>query len=108
MRRKFKTTLIRFTSTPIFMGDFVSPADRSTVPKMMLAVLGSIGRYKIRKYCDAISLIFTSTCIHTGTIPLKDTVTAVKKMPKISVIKTACETARFAAVSSPAPNAFAM
>ena len=41
---------MKFTTTPIFIGVFVSPAARSTVPKIMLAVLGSIGTYKIKKY----------------------------------------------------------
>lgn len=96
MRRKFSATLIRLTKTPIFIGDLVSPAERSTVPKMMLAARGSMGRYKIRKYLEDMARMAGSTCIHTGTRPLKEVVTMVKKMPRITVIKTACETARLA------------
>ena len=49
MSRKFRITLITLTITPIFIGVFVSPAARSTVPKMMEAVRGSMGMYKIKK-----------------------------------------------------------
>jgi len=44
MSRKFKITLMILTQTPTFMGVLVSPAARRTVPKMMLAVRGSMGR----------------------------------------------------------------
>ncbi len=84
MNRKFKITFVRFTTTPIFMGDFVSPAARSTVPKMVLAVRNNIGKYKIRKYCPAKSRIPSSTCIHTGICPDKATVITVTATPTTS------------------------
>ena len=41
--RKFSTTFTRFTRIPTRMGVLVSPAARRTVPKMMVAVRGSMG-----------------------------------------------------------------
>ena len=40
---------MRLTATPIFIGVRVSPAARSTVPKMMLAARGSMGTYRMKK-----------------------------------------------------------
>ena len=42
-----------FTSKPTRMGVFVSPEARSNVPKIMIAVRGSMGAYTIKKYLEA-------------------------------------------------------
>ena len=89
MSSTFSTTLMILTTAPTFIGVFVSPAARSTVPKMMLAVRGSIGRYKMKKYAAAIDRICSSTCIHTGILPLKPSVTPVKNRPTTSTVNTA-------------------
>ena len=92
-----------FTKIPIIIGDFVSPTDLSTVPKIIFAVLNNIGVYSIRKYLDAISLIFMSTCIHTGTSPLKEVVRNVKSSPTMMTAVTACPEAFLALSFSFAP-----
>ena len=106
--RKLRTTLTIFTAIPTFIGVLVSPAARRTVPKIMLAVLGSIGRYSIKKYLDASDRILSSTCIHTGTLLLSPRVTAVKNVPTASVTSTACPTAFDADCLSSAPQDFAI
>ena len=55
MSRKLSVTFTMFTSTPTRMGVLVSLAARSAVPKMMVAARGSMGRYRMKKYCDAMS-----------------------------------------------------
>ena len=49
MNRKLSTVLIIFITTPTLIGVFVSPTDLNTVPKIIFAVLNSIGAYNIRK-----------------------------------------------------------
>ena len=49
MSRKFSTTLMMLTATPTFMGVLVSPAARRSAPKMIVAALGSMGRYRMKK-----------------------------------------------------------
>ena len=43
MKKKLRVTFIKLTKSPTRMGVFVSPAERSTVPKIPDAVLASIG-----------------------------------------------------------------
>ena len=49
-----------------------------------------------------------STCIHTGTMPLKETEITVNSTPVTKTASTAWETERRALSLSPAPQAFAM
>ena len=56
----------------------------------------NMSREQYDQFLEDMARMAGSTCIHTGTRPLKEVVTMVKKMPRITVIKTACETARLA------------
>ena len=85
------------------MGVLVSPTARRTVPKMMVAVRGSMGRYKMKKYCPASRRSGSSTRIQTGITPDRPRVRTVKKPPQTAVTSTACMTALEAAFLSFAP-----
>ena len=87
------------------MGVLVSPAARSAVPKMMPAVRGSSGRYKIRKYLEAVGRIWGSTCIQTGIAPLRAVVRMVQAVPITSTERTACAAVLRAVQISCAPQA---
>ena len=102
------TTLMILTHTPTFMGVLVSPAARSTVPKMIVAERKSMGVYRMKKYCVARGRTDSATCIHTGTMPLRPRVTMVKITPALTVTMTAWATAFAAASLSPAPQALAI
>ena len=78
---------MQFTHTPTFMGVLVSPAARRAVPKMMLAVRGSRGRYRIRKYREAVGRMRGSTCIQTGITPLREVTSTVESMPITSTAR---------------------
>ena len=43
MKKKLRTTFMRFTHIPTRIGVFVSPTARSIVPKIMLAARASMG-----------------------------------------------------------------
>ena len=90
------------------MGVLVSPAARSTVPNRMLAVRNSMGTYRMKKYRWVSSRMEGSTCIHTGTMGLKPSVSAVKSTPTTQTIMAAWAEARCASSFWPAPQALAI
>ena len=71
------------------MGVLVSPAARSTVPRMMLAVRNSMGRYRMKKYREAAGRMWGSARIQTGIRPLRETVRTVHAPPMTSTDSTA-------------------
>ena len=71
------------------MGVLVSPAARSTVPRTMLDVRNSMGRYRIRKYREARGRMEASARIQMGIRPLRETVSTVQVPPMSKTDSTA-------------------
>ena len=90
------------------MGVLVSPAPRSTAPKIIDAARNSMGVYKTKKYVAAVLRISGSTCIRTGTMGERASVRTVNKIPDTSTASTACAEARRQRSGSFAPIARAI
>ena len=92
------------TAMLTFSGVLVSPAARSTVPKMISIVRNRLAVYSVKKYRDAILRMAASACIQMGICPLRDSVAAMTSTPTTSATSTACPDARRAFSCSPAPQ----